>query len=257
LIEIASEAGYDYISLRPIAVTPNEPKYPFGEDKQLLNQTKHALTATGIRLLDIELARILPGVDLKAYLSAFEAAAELGARHVLSSGWTPDRNYVTEKFAELCDLVKPFGLTVDFEFVTFAPMSTLADAVAVVGTAARANGGICVDTLHFYRSNTHLKELDDLPKSWLHFVQLCDAAKESPVTAEDLIFAARADRKFVGMGGLDLASVLRHLPHVPYSLEIPNVKLARTMSPMDIAKKAIETARAYLNATFSAPATTA
>jgi hypothetical protein len=29
------------------------------------------------------------------------------------------------------------------------------------------------------------------------------------------------------------------------------------MSPMDIAKKAIETARAYLNATFSAPATTA
>src|SRR5262245_11615539 len=107
LIEIASEAGYDYISLRPIAVTSNEPKYPFGEDKQLLNQTKNALTATGVRLLDIEVARILPAVNLEAYLPAFEAAAELGARHVLSSGWSPDRKYVTEKFAQLCDMAKP------------------------------------------------------------------------------------------------------------------------------------------------------
>src|SRR4051812_22980195 len=79
LIEVASQAGFDYVSLRPIAVTPNEPKYPFGEDKNLLKQTKAALAATGIRLLDIELARILPNVNLQNYVPAFEAAAELGA----------------------------------------------------------------------------------------------------------------------------------------------------------------------------------
>ena len=31
-------------SLRPIAVTPNESKYPFGEDKNLL---KHRITSSG------------------------------------------------------------------------------------------------------------------------------------------------------------------------------------------------------------------
>jgi hypothetical protein len=71
---------------------------------------------------------------------------------------------------------------------------------------------------------------------------------ESPTTNEGLIFAARADRKFVGEGGLDLASVIRCLPRMPYSLEIPNTKLSRCMSPLDIAKKALDTSREYLDA---------
>ena len=249
LIEIASEAGYDYVSLRPIAVTPNEPKYPFGEDQNLLRQTRGALAATGMRLLDIEVARIVPDLNVKTYMPALEAAANLGARHVLSSGWTPDHKYVSEKFAELCDLAKPFGLTVEFEFVTFAAISTLADAAAIVHSSARENGGICIDTLHFFRSNTQLTELDALPQSFFRFMQLCDAPMEPPTSVDGLIFAARADRKFVGEGALDLASVIRRLPPMPYSLEIPNSKLARTMSPMDIARKAIATAREYLDRT--------
>src|SRR4029077_6152537 len=124
------------------------------------------------------------------------------------------------------------------------------------GSAGRQNGGICIDTLHFFRSNTTLSELDTLPKSWFRFIQLCDAPKESPTTTEGLIFAARADRKFVGEGGLDLASVIKRLPPMPYSLEIPNAKLALTMSPMDFAKKAIDTARTYMDMMHSAPATT-
>ena len=254
LIEVAARAGFDYVSLRAIPVTPNEPKYPFGEDKNLLKRTKTALADTGLKLLDIELARILPNVDPKVYVPAFEAAAELGGRHVLSSGWTPDRSYVRERFAELCNLAKPFGLTVDFEFVTFAAMGTLADAANVVQGAGCENGGICIDTLHFFRSNTELSELDSLPKTWFRFMQLCDAPKEAPATVDELIFAARADRKFLGEGGLDLASVIRRLPAMPYSLEIPNARLALTMSPLEFAKKALETARAYLDATRLAPA---
>ena len=256
LIEVAAQAGFDYVSLRAIPVTPNEPKYPFGEDKNLLKRTKAALADTGLRLLDIELARILPNVDSKVYLPAFEAAAELGGRHVLSSGWTPDRIYVSEKFGEICDLAKPFGLTVDFEFVTFAAMGTLADAANVVKAAGRENGGICIDTLHFFRSNTELSELDGLPKTWFRFMQLCDAPGEAPATVDELIFAARADRKFLGEGGLNLASVVNRLPVMPYSLEIPNAKLALSMSPLEFAKKALDTAKAYLAATRRIPAAT-
>src|SRR5579864_5231551 len=101
LIEVAARTGYDYVSLRPIAVTPNEPRYPFGQDKALRQATKKRLADTGVRLLDIELARIFDGVDVKSYLPAFEAAAELGGKQVLGSVWTPDRAYAIEKFAEL------------------------------------------------------------------------------------------------------------------------------------------------------------
>src|SRR5262245_34982269 len=202
LIEIAARAGFDYVSLRPIPVTPNEPKHPLGEDKNLLKRTKAALADTGLKLLDIELARILPDVNPRVYLPAFEAAAELGGRHVLSSGWTPDRSYVIERFAEICDLAKPFGLTVVFEFVTFGAMGTLADAIRIVKGAGRDNGGICIDTLHFFRSNTSLSELDTVPPTLFRFMQLCDATKETPASIEEMIFTARADRRFVGEGGL-------------------------------------------------------
>src|SRR5579872_4149547 len=87
LIEVAARTGYQYVSLRPIAVTPNEPKYPFGDDKAAVRAIKTRLAETGIRLLDIELARILPDADPKSCLPAFEAAAELGGQHVLSSIW--------------------------------------------------------------------------------------------------------------------------------------------------------------------------
>src|SRR5207247_11112426 len=81
VIEIASDAGYDYVSLRPIAVTPNEPKYPFGEDQNLLRQTRNALPATGMRLLDIEVARRVPEVDCETRMPALDAAVKLGDSH--------------------------------------------------------------------------------------------------------------------------------------------------------------------------------
>ncbi len=60
LVEIAARAGYQFVSLRPIPVgAPNEPLHPFATDKSLRAQTRAALAATGIGLLDIEVARII------------------------------------------------------------------------------------------------------------------------------------------------------------------------------------------------------
>src|SRR5439155_21396296 len=95
-------------------------------------------------------------------------------------------------------------------------------------SVGRHNAAICIDTLHVVRSNTAISELEDVPKSWFRFMQLCDAPKEAPDTTDGLIFAARADRNFVGEGGLDLSGIIKRLPLVPFSLEIPNAKLALT-----------------------------
>jgi sugar phosphate isomerase/epimerase len=83
---VAARAGYDYVSIRPIYMgLPGEPNYALAENKQMLQQTERALASTGVRIHDIELARIFDGVDPKNYLPAMEVSAELGAKAVLSA----------------------------------------------------------------------------------------------------------------------------------------------------------------------------
>src|SRR6185295_9625036 len=118
---IAARAGYDYVSIRPIYMgLPGEPDYGLADNPQMLRQTKRALAATGLRVHDIELARVYEGLHPTKYLPAMEVAAELGAKAVLSSIWGGEREFYIEKFGEICDLAKPFGLTVDLEYVPIA-----------------------------------------------------------------------------------------------------------------------------------------
>ncbi|UOF91165.1 sugar phosphate isomerase/epimerase [Fodinisporobacter ferrooxydans] len=250
---IAARTGYDFVSFRPIDLgTPNEPKYPLAEDKVMMRQTKAALAETGVKLLDIELARIYDGVDPKIYLPAMEVAAELGGRHILTSAWTEDRNFVIDCFSELCDLAKPFGLTVDFEFVTWASVTTLKEAVDIVSAANRENAGIMVDTLHFNRSHVRLEELDSVPREWFHFAHVCDAPKEIPTTREGLLHTGRAERLYVGEGGIDIAAILNRMPEIPYSLELPHVKRVQELGYEEFARRCLQTAKDYLD-THSSP----
>lgn len=248
LTYIAARAGYDFVSFRPISLgTSQEREYLLAEDKELMRQTKVALRDTGMKLLDIELARIYDGVDPRDYLPAMEVAAELGGQHVLTSGWTTDRNFVIDCYAELCDLAKPFGLTVDFEFVTWASVSTLQEAVDIVSRAQRQNCGIMVDTLHFHRSRTQIEELDKVPVEWFHYAHLCDAPPQIPTSQKELLYTGREERLYVGEGGIDIGSILSHLPQIPYSLEIPHLKRAKELGYAEFASRCLETAKQYLD----------
>jgi sugar phosphate isomerase/epimerase len=253
LTEIAAATGYEYVSFRPIAFgQPGEPRYPLGTDRTLLARTKAALRATGIQLLDIELARIYPGVDVKGYLPALQAAAELRGRHVLTSVWdTTERTFILDHLSELCELALPLGLTVDLEFVTFAGIRTLAEAAEIVRDCAYPNIGICVDTLHFDRSGCSIDELEELPAKWFHYAQICDGPAEYSSSDAELKRVAREDRRLLGEGGIDVRRILAHLPHMPYSIELPNSRLLADLGPREFARRCLARARTYLCQTAS------
>jgi sugar phosphate isomerase/epimerase len=249
LIEIAARAGYEFVGLRPIPVgARDEPLHPFASDRTLFARTKAALTATGIRLLDIEVARIIKEAKPQDYLPAIEAAAQLGGKHVLSSAWCDDRQYILDFFAELCDLAKQFGLTVDLEFVTWSGIRTLSEAVELVREVRCDNAGIVVDTLHFDRCHADVAVLGSLPREWFRFVQICDAPGKYSTERDELIRIGRDARLYLGEGGIDVAAILRRLPSAPLSIEIPNTTKLAALGAEQYARLCIETARSYLAA---------
>jgi sugar phosphate isomerase/epimerase len=226
---------------------PGEPRYALGRDAGLLRRTRAALHENGVRVLDIELARIYEGVDVRSYLPALEAGASLGARHLLTSAWCPDRTFVLERFIELCELAKPFGLTVDFEFVTFASYRTLADAADLVRAARCDNAGICIDTLHFDRSECMTSDLARLPRSWFHYAQICDGPANYAVDDASLRSVAREGRLYVGEGGIDVASILACMPSaIPCSVELPNSARLKELGATEFARRCLTTARQSL-----------
>ena len=246
---IAARAGYDFISIRPILMgLPGEPDYALADNPQMMRQTRRALAETGVKLHDIELARIYDDMHPTKYLPAMEVAAELGGRAVLSSIWTHDRAYAIEKFGELCDLAKPFGLTVDLEYVPIAGVRSLAGAVEVLTAVRRDNAGLMVDTHHFQRAGDQPEALDALPRAWFHFAHLCDAPGEIPEDRAEMTRIMREGRLYLGEGGIDVASILRHLPEVVYSIELPNLAVVREKGYAEHAHRCLETARDYVNA---------
>lgn len=247
MVQVAASCGYDYVGLRVMPVTPNEPKYPIGQDAEMMQETLALLADTGVGVLDIELARLTPDVDVASLEAFLETGARLGAQHVIAQTPDPECHRAADNFSRLCQLARPYHLFVNLEFVTWTETPDLDSAVNVLTAANQPNAGLLVDVLHFFRSRCSLEQLRELPSSWLRMAQLCDAPAEAPATRAGLIHAARHDRRFLGEGGLDVRSVLDCLPaRIPYSLEIPMTALGRMVGPEVRAHMAILSARRYL-----------
>ncbi len=246
---IAARAGYDFVSYRIIYMgLANEPNYDLARNPAMLRETRAALAATGLKLHDIELARIADGVDVKSYAPALETAAGLGARRVIASIWTKDRTFARESITELCELAERAGLSVSLEFVTWASVTNLQEALGVCRAVNRPNLGLLVDVLHFDRSRVKLEELAAVPREWFHFAHICDAPRQIPATVEGLIHDGREARLYPGEGAIDIAAIVRRMPEVPYSLEIPNLERVKELGYAEHARRCLQGAKKYFSA---------
>lgn len=211
----------------------------------MLRETKSALAATGLNLHDIELARIADGVSVKSYRPALETAGELGARRVISSIWTSDKNFAHDSLAELCDLAATVGLSVSLEFVTWSTLASLREAILLHRVVNRKNLGLLIDVLHFNRSRTIPEELGGVPREWFYFAHISDAPKQIPATVEGLFQEGREGHLYPGEGGMDISAIVSRMPEVPYSLEIPNLTRVKELGYEEHARRCLESAKKY------------
>ncbi len=246
MIYMAARTGYDFVSLRLIPMGISGEKAYLPEDKEMIKRTKTALKGTGVKLLDLELARILVDVDPKSYLPAMEVAAELGAKHVISSAWTSDRTdrgFIIDCYAEICDLAAQFNLQVSLEFPSFSRLTNLQEAADIVRSANRPNSGILVDTLYLHFSRVKMDELANLPKEWLHFMHICDTGEEIPRTEDGMKSIAREGRLYPGDGCIDFRAILKTIPDIPLSIELPNAQLVKQYGYEEHARRCLQTTK--------------
>lgn len=246
LIRLAGEAGYDYVGLRLLEVTGGD-AWPLASDPVLMRKTKDAISAHGVGVLDVELVRLTPDVEVDGLRATFDTAAELGAKHVLTQAHDTDWSRLVENFGRLSDLLAGYPMTADVEFLTWTAMSGVNEVARLLKAVSRPNVGITIDTLHFFRSGCEIADIRELPPHLFHFVQIADAPAAGPADVEGLIFAARENRLEPGAGELDLKGVLRALPQeVAIAIEIPNTKLAARFSTGERVRRALEGAKAVV-----------
>lgn len=234
LIEIAARCGYEFVGLRLLPLTADEAASPIVDDgASRRNLAKRARDA-GVGVLDIEIFRLTPDARPSEFEPVLAAASELGARHLLTQVHDDEHDRALDAFKALCDLSRRYGLTCDLEFLSWTKMRDLAAARAFVSAAEAPNGGVCLDTLHFWRSRCRLSEIDELPANWLHYVQVCDARGPQQAEPDEMIRVAREERLLPGAGVIDLKGILSRVsPNIPLALEIPHAQASKRITHED------------------------
>lgn len=231
LVYKARSAGFDFVSFRGISARGREfssamsgtAAFSLADNPVLLKETKAALADNGMKVNDIENARIFDGVSVKEYRRDLEAASELGCTNILTNVWNSDISEAIDAFCILCEMAAEYGQNVHVEFVTWSALRDLKSALKFLEHSGMQNVGIVIDTLHFYRSRVAISELSEVPPKYLSFMHLCDAEAAIPSSPTELAHTAVTKRLIPGQGAIDILEIARLMPtSTVYGLEVPN-----------------------------------
>jgi sugar phosphate isomerase/epimerase len=251
MIDVAADAGCDYVGVRLLDGAPTEPPTALLRDAALRREALARMRDRGVRALDASAARLRGDTRADAFAPMLHVCEELGVHHVACSIDDPDVARSAETLSALCALARRHDVRVEIEFVPWMAVGSLADAAALVRATDAPNLGILVDALHLDRSGGSPDDIGELPPTWFRLAQICDAPVCTDFSKADQIRVATQARCLPGDGALPLAALLRALPpEVPLCLEIPMRDLARHVAALDRVKAAVIAARRLLEDTL-------
>ncbi len=248
VVAVAAENGCRHVGLRLLGGQPGGSEMPLMQEAALRRQLLAEMAARDVSALDANTARMIPQTRIEDFLPFLDVAAELGAKHVLTTLDDPEEARALENFTRLCVAAAERGLTIDIEFVPWLSIRDVKGAAAFLRRCNQPAAGIALDALHFYRSGSSLRDLAGLPAAWFRYLQLCDAPlREQAPDRDALIHEAVQERLLPGEGDIDLAGLLRVFSAGrPVALEIPQSEVAKTMPAAARVAKAVEATRALL-----------
>lgn len=176
---------------------------------------------------------------LAAEEAAWRMADAFGSRYVQAIGpFHGSMDDAAEAFARVCDSAAEHGVVVGIEFLPFTNILDAATAAAIVDSAGRPNGGVCLDVWHHFRGADDTAMIRDLTAGRIVSVQVDDgpALPDDPDYYTDCV----ENRLVPGEGEFDLVGILRLLDEmgveVPVSLEVISTRL-QALPPADVAQR--------------------
>lgn len=247
-LRVAAAAGYAHVGLRLLPNGPGGPFQPLIGEPSVLREAQAVQRDTGVGVFDLEIIRIAEGFNPEAYRPLLEAGAALRAQAVLVAGDDPDEIRLSDGYARLCELMQPYGMTADLEFMPWTAVPNVAAALRVLHRAGGpANAGILVDALHWGRCDSTLEDVRAIPREWLHYAQICDAEAGTHFSTEQMIHTARCARGFPGEGSIDVQGLLSALPSdLPVSVEVVHLERMAQTTALDWAVRALAASRPFL-----------
>ena len=198
-------------------------------------EVRKRLDDTGVIALDIE--PIIPSEDGNDFAEQLiEAAAVIGARHILFTSRLKDQARTTDRYQQVCEMALAHGINVVCEFLPIFPLNTLSMAAEIVADSRATNGGVLIDNLHLSRSGSSVEDVQALPTELFPYLQICDAVAERPTEFGELLDEALNGRLCPGEGSLPIAELMQAIPDVPLSFEVRSQFLRDITDPVERAK---------------------
>jgi sugar phosphate isomerase/epimerase len=246
-MRVAAQAGYQQVGLRLWPNMQGAPQQHLLGDQAAIRETLNAQRDTGIGVFDLEIIRIDEAFDAHRWEALYEIGALLKAKAVLVAGDDRDETRLSDHYAQLCEAMKPYGLTADLEFMPWTAVADARQALRIIERAGQPdNAGILVDALHVGRSDTSIEDLKAIPRHLLHYAQICDAEAGTHFTTEDMIHTARCARLLPGDGTIDLKAIWDALPQdLPVSVEVVNFEQEAHYTPLDWATLCLKRSKAF------------
>lgn len=249
-IDAAARAGYDGIGLRPGHVARAL------EEGMSIDEIRSELSVNGLELFEIGFLSDwwLPdgenGKSLAHEASLHRLKAALGGRHMIVIGGPMDGGLdaVAARFAGVCRRAAEHGLTVALEFLPWTDTRTIADAWRIVDAAGEPNGGVVMDTWHFFRGGSTPEQLAEVPADRIPVIQLSDGpTARSGTELEDTFH----QRRLPGHGEFDLAALFAALTAkgvtAPVGMEVLSDEL-RALDAGSVAARTRDALRTFLAA---------
>ena len=107
MVRAAASAGFDFVGVRPLNCQPGARSTPLLESPALRRETLGLRDNRG-QGARCERRASSPSRTAGLY-PFFEAAAELGTRHVLATGDDADESRIADRFATWCDVAHDMG----------------------------------------------------------------------------------------------------------------------------------------------------
>ena len=247
-VRVAAANGYAFVGLRLWPNAPGAPQQQLLGRLEVLRETLAAQRDTGVGVFDLEIIRIGEQFDPHTWDALYDAGAALKAKAILVAGDDTDEARLAANYARLCEVMQPYGMTADLEFMPWTAVPDAKSALRIITMAGKpANAGILVDALHFGRSHTTLEDIRAIPRELLHYAQICDAEAGLHFTTEQMIHSARCERLLPGDGTIAGQALFDALPaDLTISVEVVNFAREANAKPSEWAALCLAASRSYV-----------